>query len=97
MKSRSPRSSVNQREAKAISSLNHPNICILFDIGHEDGRDFLVMEYIPGQTLAERLKDPDLRARIHAAQVRYFVANSAFIENPLRLVGVTKSQRRDAR
>ena len=43
------------REAKAISSLNHPNICTLFDIGHEEGRDFLVMEYLEGETLAERL------------------------------------------
>ena len=43
------------REAKAISSLNHPNICILYDVGHEDGRDFLVMEYLEGETLADRL------------------------------------------
>lgn len=44
------------REAKVISSLNHPNICTLFDIGHQDGVDFLVMEYLEGETLAERLK-----------------------------------------
>ena len=44
-----------QREAKAISSLNHPNICTLFDVGHEDDTDFLVMEYIEGESLAERL------------------------------------------
>jgi len=43
------------REAKAISSLNHPNICILYDIGHENDRDFLVMEYLEGETLADRL------------------------------------------
>ena len=43
------------REAKAISSLNHPNICILHDVGHEEGRDFLVMEFLEGETLAERL------------------------------------------
>jgi len=43
------------REAKAISSLNHPNICILYDVGEEDGQDFLVMEYLEGETLAERL------------------------------------------
>jgi eukaryotic-like serine/threonine-protein kinase len=43
------------REAKAISSLNHPNICTLHDIGHQDGIDFLVMEYIDGDTLAFRL------------------------------------------
>ncbi|MBI5265781.1 MAG: serine/threonine-protein kinase [candidate division Zixibacteria bacterium] len=44
------------REAKAISSLNHPNICTLHDVGHQDGIDFLVMEYLEGETLAERLK-----------------------------------------
>ncbi len=45
-----------EREAKAISSLNHPHICTLHDIGHQDGVDYLVMEYIEGETLAERLK-----------------------------------------
>lgn len=43
------------REAKAISALNDPNICALYDIGTEEGRDFLVMEYLEGETLAERL------------------------------------------
>ena len=44
-----------EREAKAISSLSHPNICALFDVGHESGVDYLVMEYLEGETLAERL------------------------------------------
>jgi len=44
-----------EREAKAISSLSHPYICTLHDIGAQDGVDFLVMEYLEGQTLAERL------------------------------------------
>jgi serine/threonine protein kinase len=43
------------REAKTISSLNHPNICTLFDVGEENGRHFLVMELIEGESLAERL------------------------------------------
>jgi Tol biopolymer transport system component len=44
-----------EREARAISSLNHPNICTLYDVGHQDGTDFLVMEYLEGETLADRL------------------------------------------
>src|SRR6201997_1434597 len=45
-----------EREAKAISSLNHPNICHLYDIGSQDGADYLVMEFLEGETLAERLR-----------------------------------------
>src|SRR5262245_36887207 len=45
-----------EREARAISSLQHPNICVLHDIGSEGGIDFLVMEYLDGETLADRLK-----------------------------------------
>ena len=44
-----------EREAKAISSLTHPNICTLHDIGNEDGVDFLVMELLEGDTLSQRL------------------------------------------
>jgi Tol biopolymer transport system component len=43
------------REAKAISSLNHPHICTLYDVGSQDGVDFLVMEHLEGETLADRL------------------------------------------
>jgi Tol biopolymer transport system component/predicted Ser/Thr protein kinase len=45
-----------EREAKTISSLNHPNICALYDLGHHDGADFLVMEYLQGETLADRIE-----------------------------------------
>ena len=44
-----------EREARAISSLNHPHICTLYDVGRESGIDYLVMEYLEGETLAERL------------------------------------------
>jgi serine/threonine protein kinase len=44
-----------EREARAISSLQHAHICTLFDVGHQDGIDYLVMEYLEGETLAARL------------------------------------------
>ncbi len=44
-----------EREAKTISSLSHPHICMLYDVGHQDGTDFLVMEFLEGETLADRL------------------------------------------
>jgi serine/threonine protein kinase len=44
-----------EREAKAISNLNHPHICTLYDVGQPDGIDHLVMEYVGGETLASRL------------------------------------------
>jgi eukaryotic-like serine/threonine-protein kinase len=44
-----------EREARAVASLNHPHICTLYDIGREGGTDYLVMEYLEGETLAARL------------------------------------------
>jgi eukaryotic-like serine/threonine-protein kinase len=49
-----------EREARAISQLNHPHICTLHDVGSQDGIDFLVMEYLEGETLAERLRKGSL-------------------------------------
>ncbi len=53
-----------EREARAIASLNHPHICALYDVGVEDGVDFLVMEYLEGETVAERLSHGPLKTEL---------------------------------
>jgi eukaryotic-like serine/threonine-protein kinase len=61
-----------EREARAVAALSHPHICPLFDIGHQDGTDFLVMEYLDGETLAARLargKLPLDQALQHGIQI----------------------------
>src|SRR5262245_51701758 len=45
-----------EREARAISKLNHPHICTLYDVGHDNSVNYLVVEYLDGQSLAERLQ-----------------------------------------
>src|SRR5467141_3419459 len=45
-----------EREARAVSALNHPHICTLHDVGSQDGTEYLVMEYLEGETLSARLE-----------------------------------------
>ena len=45
-----------EREARAVSSLGHPNICALYDVGQRDGLAFLVMEYVEGGNLSDRIR-----------------------------------------
>jgi eukaryotic-like serine/threonine-protein kinase len=59
-----------EREARAVSSLNHPHICTLHDIGQQDGIDFLVMEYIEGESLSDRLQKGPLPTE---AALRYAI------------------------
>ena len=46
-----------EREAKTVAALSHPHICPVFNVGSQDGIDFLVMEYLDGETLAPRLEE----------------------------------------
>ena len=60
------------REARAIAALNHPRICTLYDVGHDQGTDYLVMELVEGETLAARLASgplPVARAVSSAIQI----------------------------
>src|SRR6266567_449058 len=60
------------REARSISKFSHPHICALFDIGHQDEVDFLVMEYLEGETLERRLERgplPIAQALRHAIEI----------------------------
>src|SRR5256885_619440 len=44
-----------EREARAVAALSHPNICLLYDFGEDEGRPYIVLEYLPGGTLESRL------------------------------------------
>src|SRR5579871_48262 len=71
-----------EREARTIASLNHPHICTLYDTGHQDGTDFLVMEYIEGETPAQRLPKgplPDAEVR-RGEQISQIVAVQNWLE-----------------
>ena len=74
-----------EREAKTISSLNHPHICTLHDIGSQDGIDFLVMEYLEGDTLAQRLT----KGQLPTAQVLKIAAEIADALDKAHRQGIT--------
>ena len=70
-----------EREAKAISKLSHPHICTLHDVGHQDGVDFLVMEYLEGETLERRLTKgplPPEQTIRYGSQIADALANQWF-------------------
>src|SRR5216683_1528619 len=74
-----------EREAKTIASLNHPHICTLYDTGHQDEIDFLVMEYIEGETLAQRL----VKGSLPIQQVMQFAIEIADALDKAHRKGVT--------
>ncbi|HEY0593086.1 MAG TPA: serine/threonine-protein kinase, partial [Thermoanaerobaculia bacterium] len=88
-----------EREARAISAISHPNICTLYDIGRENGNDYLVMEYLEGETLADRLaKGPlpieqALRYGIEIAEALEKAHRSGIIHRDLKpgTIMITKS------
>ncbi len=79
-----------EQEARAVSSLNHPNICTLHDIGRENDIDYLVMEYVEGHTLAERLKQGRLpyaemlRTSIEVAQALDYAHRRGVVHRDLK-------------
>ncbi|MBI4472895.1 MAG: serine/threonine-protein kinase [Acidobacteria bacterium] len=64
-----------EREARVLSSLNHPNICVLHDVGSQEGLDFIVMEFVEGETLAKRLRRGRLRVD-EALQIAIEIADA---------------------
>ena len=74
-----------EREARTIASLNHPHICTLFDIGQQDGIDYLVMEYLEGETLAQRL----LKGPLPLEQVLQFAIEIADALDKAHRKGIT--------
>lgn len=74
-----------EREAKVVSSLNHPNICTLHDVGQQDGLDFIVMECLEGESLAERLE----KGPLPAVQVLQFGTQLASALDKAHRSGVT--------
>jgi tetratricopeptide (TPR) repeat protein len=64
------------REARVVASLDHPHICALYDVGHDDGVDYLVMQYLEGETLASRLHGGPLtiaEALKYASQIAHAI------------------------
>ena len=74
-----------EREARVVASLNHPHICTLYDIGQQDEIDFLVMEYLEGETLAQRL----LKGQLPIQQVLQYAIEIADALDKAHRKGIT--------
>jgi eukaryotic-like serine/threonine-protein kinase len=82
-----------EREARAVSSLNHPHICTLHDIGHQDGLDYLVMELIEGESLAARL----IKGPLATDQVLRYAVQIADALDKAHRAGIVHRGTRNAR
>jgi eukaryotic-like serine/threonine-protein kinase len=88
-----------EREAKAISALSHPHICHLYDIGSQDGTDYLVMELLEGETLAQRLQrgalpfNDSLRIGVEVAEALEVAHRAGIVHRDLKPANImlTKS------
>src|SRR5712691_8859330 len=91
-----------EREAKAIAALQHSHICTLYDVGHQDGTDYLVMEFLDGETLADRLTrgplkvDEALKTAIDITDALDAAHRAGFVHRDLKPANVmlTKSKAR---
>jgi eukaryotic-like serine/threonine-protein kinase len=88
-------------EGRAISKLNHPHICTLHDVGHQDGIDFLVMEYLDGETLADRLHrgalriEEAVRLAVHLADALDEAHGRGFIHRDIKPANIFLTTRGD--
>src|SRR5262245_7788344 len=78
-----------QREARAVAALNHPHICTLHDIGSQDGIDFLVMEFLEGETLATHLAKGRCRSIKRSATQCRSRRRSIKLTGPASSIGIS--------
>ena len=83
-----------EREAKAISSLNHPNICTLYDVGQHEGSGYLVMEYIEGKPIAgpHAGRPGDRRTGIQICDALYAAHKKGIIHRDLKPANILRHQ-----
>jgi serine/threonine protein kinase/formylglycine-generating enzyme required for sulfatase activity len=88
-----------EQEAKSISALQHPNICVVHDVGSQDGVEFMVMEYVAGQTLDKLISpggltiDLALRHALQVAEALAYAHNAGFVHRDLKPSNIIVDER----